>query len=207
MKCRIAPRPASFLRLASLCLLTWGAPPAACAAEAADQSDPVVVQSPDGRLEIELFTRATSGAPSQLQYRVSLSDRAVVDASNLGVRLREGTELGRDCVVVGHESIQIDSSFEQYPGKRRHVIDRATETTLVLRERGAKPLEWRLTVRAYDDGVALRYRFPRQPGWSDLELSDELTEFVFPAGALATDVAAGELHHVAREPLRTAARR
>jgi len=186
MKCRIAPATAYFLRLASLCLLSWGAPSVAWAAEAAGQSDPVVVQSPDGRLEIELFTRAASGAPSQLQYRVSLSDRVVVDASNLGVRLKEGTELGRDCVVVDHESIQIDSSFEQYPGKRRHVIDRATETTLVLRERGAKPLEWRLAVRAYDDGVALRYRFRRQSGWSDLELSDELTEFVFPAGAIAT---------------------
>ena len=185
MKCRIASRRASFLRLASLCLLPWGASPVAAADDAAGQSDPVVVQSPDGRLEIELFTRAASGA-RQLQYRVSLSDRAVVDASNLGVRLKGGTVLGRDCVVVGHESIQIDSSFEQYPGKRKHVIDRANETTFVLRERGAKPLEWRLAVRAYDDGVALRYRFPRQPGWSDLELSDELTEIVFPAGALAT---------------------
>ena len=66
------------------------------------------------------------------------------------------------------------------------MIDRATETTLTLRERGAKPLEWRLVVRAYDDGVALRYRFPKQPGWSDLELADELTEFAFPAGAVAT---------------------
>ena len=119
MKCRIAPGTASLLRLASLCLLPWRAPSVAWAAEAAGQSDTVVVQSPDGRLEIELFTRAASGAPSQLQYRVSLSDRAVVDASNLGVRLKEATELGRDCVVVGHESIQIDSSFEQYPGKRR----------------------------------------------------------------------------------------
>ena len=66
------------------------------------------------------------------------------------------------------------------------MIDRATETTLTLRERGAKPLEWQLVVRAYDDGVALRYRFPRQPGWSDLELADELTEFAFPASAVAT---------------------
>ena len=110
----------------------------------------------------------------------------VVDASNLGVRLKDGTELGRDSVVVSSESVEIDSSFEQFPGKRRQVIDRATETTLTLRERGAKPLEWRLVVRAYDDGVALRYRFPEQPGWSDLELADELTEFAFPAGAVAT---------------------
>ena len=41
-------------------------------------------------------------------------------------------------------------------------------------------------VRVYDDGVALQYRFPKQPGWSDLELADELTEFAFPADAIAT---------------------
>jgi alpha-glucosidase len=115
-----------------------------------------------------------------------LSEQPVVAASNLGVRLKDGTELGRNCVVVRSNSIAIDSSFEQYPGKRRHVIDRATETTLTLRERGAKPLEWQLIVRAYDDGVALRYRFPKQPGWSQLDLAGELTEFVFPASAVAT---------------------
>jgi len=167
-------------RLACLCLLLSGALPPSFAAAAADQSDPVVVQSPDGRLEIELST------PGHLQYRVSLSDQPVVAASNLGVRLKDGTELGRNSVVVGSKSIAIDSSFEQYPGKRRHVIDRASETTLTLRERGAKPLEWQLVVRAYDDGVAFRYRFPKQPGWSDLELAGELTEFAFPADAVAT---------------------
>ncbi len=197
MKCEIAPARASLPCLASICLLLWGAPSLA--------GDPVVVQSPDGRLAIELFTRAASGAPGQLQYRVSSSDQAVVAASNLGVRLKDGTQLGRNSVVVGSESVAIDSSFEQYPGKRRQVIDRATETTFTLRERGAKPLEWQLVVRAYDDGVALRYRFPKQPGWSKLELADELTEFAFPAACSRHDVAAGELHHVAREPLRTAA--
>ena len=177
---------ASFRCLASFCLLLWGALPAASAVEAQGTSDPVVVRSPDGRLAIELFARAASGAPSQLQYRVSLTDHAVVDASRLGVRLKDGTELGRNCEVVRSESVEIDSAFEQYPGKRRQVIDRASETTLTLRERGAKPLEWRLIVRAYDDGVALRYQFPKQPGWSDLQLADELTEYAFPADAVAT---------------------
>ena len=186
MKCAITPAKASFPRLACLCLLLWGEPPVACAAATEGQSGPLIVQSPDGHLAIELFTRAAPGAPSQLQYRVSLAGKAVVDASNLGVRLKVGTELGRDCLVVASESVQVDSAFEQYPGKRRQVIDRATETTLTLRERGTKPLEWRLVVRAYDDGVAFRYRFPKQPGWSDLELAEEHTEFAFPAGAVAT---------------------
>ena len=184
MKCN--PASATPPRLAALCLLLLGSLLAACAAAAEDESHAVIVKSPDGRLAIELFTRAAAAAPRQLQYRVSASHRVVVAASSLGVRLKSGLELGRNCEVVGARSVAIDSSFEQYPGKRRHVIDRATETTLTMRERGAKPLQWQLVVRAYDDGVALRYRFPEQPGWSELELAGELTEFVFSADAIAT---------------------
>jgi alpha-glucosidase len=186
MKHGILSVAASFPRLACLGLLLWGAQPVVCGAEEKDQSERAVVRSPDGRLAIEFFTRTVPGAASQFQYRVFLSNHAVIGASNLGVRLKDGTELGRDCLVVGSDSAKIDSSFDQFPGKRRHVVDRATETTLTLRERGTKPLEWRLVVRAYNDGVALRYRFPKQPGWSDLELANELTEFAFPAGAVAT---------------------
>ncbi|HLA70272.1 MAG TPA: glycoside hydrolase family 97 protein [Steroidobacteraceae bacterium] len=173
-------------RFARFCWLLWWAPALACAAGTQAQSNPVFVRSPDGRLQVELYTRAAAGSPARLQYRVSLSNQIAVAASNLGVRLKDGTELGRDCEVVGSETVAIDTSFEQFPGKRRHVIDRATETTVTLRERGAKALEWRMVLRAYDDGVALRYRFSRQPGWSDLELEDELTEFAFPRDAVAT---------------------
>ncbi len=171
---------------AALCLLLLVAAPPACPAEPERRSDSVVVDSPDGRLRVELFTRAAAEAPGRLQYRVSLSDRLVIDASGLGARMKDGTVLGRDSVIVGAEPAVIDSSFEQYPGKRRHVTDRANEVTVTLRERAANALQWQLVLRAYDDGVALRYRFPAQPDWQDLELADELTEFAFPAGAVAT---------------------
>jgi len=177
---------ACVLRLAGLCMLFWGVHSAVGAAEAKDHSDPVAVKSPDGRLAIEIFTRAAPGASSQLQYRVTMANHAVIDASNLGVHLRDGIELGRNCAIVGSESLKIDSSFNHFPGKRRHVIDRGSETTLTLRERGARPRTWQLIVRAYDDGVALRYRFPKQRGWSELELADERTDFAFPADAVAT---------------------
>jgi len=172
--------------LAALGPLLWAAAQASSANEPEPRAEPVVVRSPDGQIAIELSTRPVAGAPGQLQYRVSLSDRTVVDASSLGLRLKGGRELGRDSMIVASESIAIDTSFEHFPGKRRQVIDRSTENTLTLRERGATPLEWQLVVRAYDDGVALRIRFPSQPGWSELELADELTEFNFPNAAIAT---------------------
>jgi alpha-glucosidase len=186
MMCSRLPVTEACSRLAWLGLLLCGAQAAVCAAAAKEQSDSVVVQSPDGRVAIELFTRAVPGAPGQLEYRVSMANHAVIEASTLGARLQDGIELGRNCAIVGSQSTKIDSSFEQFPGKRRHVVDRGTEAVLTLREHGAKPRKWQLLVRAYDDGVALRYRFPRQPGWSDLELADDRTDFVFPPGAVAT---------------------
>ena len=172
-----------FTRLAGLCVLCCTA---SQAAGAADRDAPVIVRSPDGRIAAEILVDDTSPATSSLAYRVSFSGQAIVDASRLGARLKDGTELGRNTEIVGSESAEIDASFEQFPGKRRQVTDRANETTLTLRERGPKALEWQLVLRAYDDGIALRYRFPRQPGRSELELADELTEFDFPAGATAT---------------------
>ena len=170
----------------ALCLLLAIAATPACPAESERQGDSIVVRSPDKRLRVEVFTRASPGGAGRLQYRVSFSGRDVIEPSGLGVRLTPGIELGYDTVITGSRAAAIDSSFEQYPGKRRYVIDRANQADVTLQERGAHPLAWQLVVRAYDDGVALRYRFPSQPGWSSLELADERTEFVFPENAVAT---------------------
>lgn len=156
------------------------------AAETAVESEQVAVASPDGSVRMELFLRSAAGAAQQLYYRVSLGDRAVVLPSALEVRLADGSKLGTDTAILKQERRQIDAAFEQFPGKRRQVADRCTETTFWLRERGATARNWQIVVRAYDDGVAFRYRFPKQEGWQSLELADERTEFNFPADATAT---------------------
>lgn len=171
---------------AFLWLLVWVAVPPGHAFGSQHRGDSVVVRSPDGRIQVEAFRRDSRDAPHQLQYRVRFSDHVVIDASNVEIRMRDGMVLGRDPEIVGTQTAAIDTSFDQFPGKRRRVVDRANEATLLLRERGARPLEWRLVLRAYDDAVALRYQFPEQPGWGHLELADERTEFAFPQGSIAT---------------------
>ena len=168
---------------AGLVLLAWVAMPAA---RATDRFEPIVIPSPNGRVTVEINTREPDSAASPLTYQVALSGRNVIDASGIGVELKDGTRLGGDTLLLGLDGTDIDASFEHFPGKRRQVTDRANETTLRLRELGQRPLEWRFVVRVYDDGVALRYEFPKQSGWTELELAGESTEFAFPAGSMAT---------------------
>ncbi len=170
----------ALFRIAAHCFLLAAALPVAAVAGG------VGIPSPDGQLKVELSIQARDAAPAQLTYSISRAGRPVIVASRLGVRLEDGTVLGRNCMLVDSKTTVIDSSFDQFPGKRRRVIDRANEVTLTLMEQGARPLEWRLVVRAYDDGIALRYRFPKQRGWQTLELAEEFTEFGFPDGSIAT---------------------
>src|SRR5262245_41684492 len=83
--------------LAGLCLVLWGA--AVRAHEGKQQGDPAVIRSPNGLIAIEVSTHAVSGTAGQLQYRVTVADRPAVLASNLGVRLKGGGQLGRNSVI------------------------------------------------------------------------------------------------------------
>jgi len=68
-------------------------------------------------------------------------------------------------------------------GKRRRVDDRGA--TLTLATRGQNGERLLLEFRAYDDGVAYRYRFPdKKPGY--FEVTGEASSFVLPPAAQVT---------------------
>lgn len=137
-------------------------------------------RSPSGAVEIEFALQ--EGVPL---YRVRYADADAIGWSELGVDLAGGERLGRNCQIVSVGSTEIDEAFDQFPGKRRHVRGACRETTLRLREVGAPHREWEVVLRAYDNGAALRYRFPQQQGWNDLVIAAERTQFVLPAEATA----------------------
>jgi alpha-glucosidase len=157
------------------------------AARAADEKAAVArvaVNSPEGRVRVEVFLERSSTGRATPHYRVSFKERPVILASPLAVDLADGTTLGDDCSVLGWRNATIKTTFRQHPGKRSDVVDRGNETTITLRELTGMQRTWQLVVRAYDDGAALRYRFPRQEGWPSLILARERTVFALPAGAI-----------------------
>jgi alpha-glucosidase len=144
----------------------------------------VASKSPAGGVSLEVFLEASATGRSVPHYKVTFKGHPIIEASPLRVELADGSALGEDCSVDATQTSSIDATFHQHPGKRSTIVDRCSQIVITYSERGKLPRTWQLVVRVYDDGVALRYRFPRQDGWTSLVLSGERTAFKLPAGTL-----------------------
>jgi alpha-glucosidase len=168
---------ASFLLIAPLVL------PAGASRADTPSTSLVRVQSPDGQVRIEFFLRRHQDVEAAPHYRVFLKDRPILLPSRLAIDLADGAGLGGPCVIDAVTTRSRREAYSVSPGKRRHVLDHCTETVVALRERTTPGRRWELVLRAYDDGVAFRYRFPAQDGWKDLVIAGERTEFALPDDA------------------------
>ncbi len=146
---------------------------------------PVTVTSPDGRVRIEFHLRPLGDADAVPHYRVLFRSTEVVGPSRLGLDLADGTALGGPCRLEGVDVRCVRETYSQFPGKRRTVTAHAAEAVVRLRETVAPARRWEVVLRAYDDGVAFRYRFPAQPGWDALAIAAERTEFAVAPEARA----------------------
>ena len=145
-------------------------------AASAAGAQPYTVASPDGR------TVVTVGAGDVLTYSVDRDGRPLVRPSRLGVVLSSGDTLGVRPAVLSSETADHDETWAQPWGEVEAVRDRHRQLRLAT-ETGGRRMD--VVVRAFDDGVGLRYEWPEQDGLGAFEVVDELTEF-----AVAGDPAA-----------------
>jgi alpha-glucosidase len=97
--------------------------------------------------------------------------------SRLGIDLAHGPSLGQDTTIEGVRTRVLDETYTQHPGKRSRVVNRCAEALVRLREKAEPARIWEVVIRAYNDGAALRYRFPVQEGWTELTIAGEKTLF------------------------------
>ena len=132
----------------------------------------VQLQSPDGQLTFSF--RLTPGAPV---YGVALGGQPVVAESALGLVFQEGGAFGAGLKVLSARLSQTDETYALLVGKNSRVRNHYRQVVIELAEKGGAKRRVNLVVRAYDDGVALRYEFPAQPNWSAYSLLEENTDF------------------------------
>jgi len=163
----------------------WFVTTASISCAGVDTASRAVATSPDRQIRVEVsLAERRDGAASPV-YSISFRGTQVIMPSGLGVDLLGGPVLGHDSTIEEVRTRTINESYTQHPGKRSRVTDHCEETVVMLRERAAPAWRWEIVLRAYDVGVALRYRFPAQEGWHGLAIAGERTRIHMPGDALA----------------------
>lgn len=159
-----------------ICLLAmWLPSSAALAAQAVKTPDAGVyrVVSPDGRLTAAITVK------DGLTYAVNFQGRPLLLDSPFSLYFRDAPAFGKGLIVREQTRQAIRTSWENRLGKRRQVVDRCNELRLHLQESAETGRKLDFVLRAYDSGIALRYAFPANSGWSRFTLTREETQFRF----------------------------
>ncbi|TFW15287.1 glycoside hydrolase family 97 protein [Brevundimonas intermedia] len=159
----------------SLARLLCGAALAVLATTASSfaQADPAQLNSPDGRLSIRVET--VGGKPALSVLR---DGRAVIAPSDIGLTLENRVTVGANETFV---AAPVREGVDDYAllGRASHVRSDWREMTLSAPAGDGRPA-MQVVLRAYDDGVAFRYRVPAGSD-APMGVVSENTQFAFPA--------------------------
>ena len=133
------------------------------------------VISPDGRAILSLQVGTI------IEWSVKYDGKSAMRSSGLGLWLAEGKLLGTGATLLGADRHAHTGSWSPPFGVDARYDDSHNELVLHLRD-GA--IDFDIIARAYDSGVAIRYRLVRANGAKTLRLMGERTEFRFPERAI-----------------------
>jgi hypothetical protein len=134
------------------------------------------VASPDGKAVLAVREAEGGG----LTYTVSHSGEPVLAASPLGI-VRDDAAFDRGLTLDSAGAVTPgEEAYTLVHGKRKAVRDRYNERVLSFKNADGQPVE--LHLRAFDDGVAFRYRFPGADA-TPRTVKAEATGFAPPEGS------------------------
>jgi alpha-glucosidase len=155
--------------LAATGIATTG--PARAADDRPDRPESVTARMGGTSLTLSLVDGA-------LRWSARRDARTVIGTSALGLRLGDGTVLGRDVRVIRERYGTHRTTWTPVYGRNATVTDHYQEQRWDLQDR-ASGIRFGVQARAYKTGVALRYLLLDE---GTATIADELTTFVFPDG-------------------------
>lgn len=135
-------------------------------------SNAQTVQSPSKKISLE-FKLGEKGQPT---YSVTYKNKPVIVASGLGIKLKEGGDLmdGFSIDSVGQRTI--NETWKPVLGEQSSIKNNYSQLTIALSQK-ASGRRLNIIFKAYDEGVAFRYDFPKQDKLNYFIISDEKSEF------------------------------
>ena len=140
--------------------------------------------SPDGAVKAAFDLH--DGQPT---YSLTYKGASVLEPSALGLNLKDAFRNGFTVADTARSSVSTE--WKPVWGERALVPERYNGLTVSLKEKDPRGQSLALELRAYNEGLAFRYRlsFAADTAW---RLAGEATEFRFPQGSAAFAIAGTE---------------
>ncbi len=149
-----------------------------------DTTQPVVVASPDGLVRITFRIRRAPGGRAVPSYGVTYRGAVVVGDSDLGLDLAESGPFGNGARISSVTRGAHDATVTGIIGKTSEARDHYAEAIVGLVEPTPPQRRVELVFRAYDDGIAFRYRVPEQAAFTEFTINDERTQIAVDGRSL-----------------------
>jgi len=134
-----------------------------------------IVKSPDNNIVVKVSNA------EKLVYSVIFKGRTIITPSQLGFEFKEEPALMTNFSIIDHSDRNINETWiPVVKSKHAEILNSCNELQLSLKENSGPMRQLELTVRAYDDGAAFRYKLLRSGKVGDRQITKELTTFSIP---------------------------
>ncbi|MHC4691791.1 MAG: glycoside hydrolase family 97 protein [Planctomycetota bacterium] len=161
--------------LISICVVTIGFTTAGLA-----QTE-LTLKSPDEKVVVKFALKQIGEKPNCPVYSVSYKNLPIVVDSSLGFALKSAPSLDAGFEIAEVTKSSNDEIWHPVYGERNKIRDHYNQCIVDLKEIAEPNRRLRLTFRAYNEGIAFCYTFPRQPAMKSFVISAEKTQFRFLA--------------------------
>ncbi len=139
------------------------------------------VLSPDGKLELQ-FRLNRQGEPV---YELKLDGESIIKPSTLGFEIKNQEPLTKGFVLKNVKRDTFDETWAPVWGEEDSIRNNYNELLAELVQ-PSTGRELNIRFRVYNEGMGLRYEFPRQSNGKDyFIITDEKTEFAMPGDMTA----------------------
>jgi len=119
----------------------------------------------------------------RLFYAVIYRGDTIIRPSELGFEFNNQSALWNDLMLKSYSFKEFNDEWHPIWGQKNTIVNNYSELTVAVREKKEPRREFTIFFRVFDNGVAFRYYFPKQPHMHDVLISDEKTDFIFAEDA------------------------
>ena len=132
------------------------------------------VTSPNKHLKVNV--QANDGRPV---YSVAFKGEEILSNSSLGIEFRKPRGFTSNLELKEVQREKKDHTYDLIAGKSDSARNHYKEMSILFQGQNSSRHKLQLVFRAYNDGIAFRYRFPKQNDLSEFHITREQTGFCF----------------------------